>query len=82
MILWFLDIDLISSRAHHIGRSNWTGGWQNTIYTRRRQGMNPSSEEEVITEIAQAMSEDPKLMSDDVDGEVMRRYIIKFMINN
>lgn len=42
---------------------------------RRRRGEGPNTEEEAVDEIAKAMEGDEKLMSDNVDGEIMRRCV-------
>lgn len=47
--------------------------WYNTVMARRRQGVTPTSEEDAVEEIASAMKGDEKFMSDNVDGELMRR---------
>ncbi|RXG52933.1 Transmembrane channel-like protein 5 [Armadillidium vulgare] len=66
-------VELLTAKAHEIGHAHWQGGWQNTVLKKRCKGWSPRSEEEEVKEIAQAMEEDSRLMTDDVDGEVQRR---------
>ncbi|KAB7502423.1 hypothetical protein Anas_07201, partial [Armadillidium nasatum] len=65
-------VELLTAKAHEIGHANWQGGWQNTVLKKRCKGWSPRSEEEEVKEIAQAMEEDSRLMTDDVDGAVQR----------
>lgn len=67
--------ELLSSHAFHHGRECRPSAWYNTVMARRRRGEGPNTEEEAVDEIAQAMESDEKLMSDNVDGEIMRRCV-------
>lgn len=54
--------------------SDWRpSAWYNTVQTQRRKGYSPQTEEEAVDEITDAMEGDEKLMSDNMDGEIMRR---------
>lgn len=72
--------ELLSSHVFHHGRECRPSAWYNTVMARRRKGQGPNTEEEVVDEIADAMEGDEKLMSDDVDGEIMRREALRDLI--
>lgn len=65
--------ELLSSNVFHHGRECRPSAWYNTVMARRRRGEGPNTEEEAVDEIAEAMEGDERLMSDNVDGEIMRR---------
>lgn len=71
--LCFLTGELLSSHTLHYGSDYRPSAWFNTVMARRRKGVTPNTEEEAVDEIADAMEGDEKLMSDDVNGEIMRR---------
>lgn len=64
----------------HHGRECRPSAWYNTVMARRRRGQGPNTEEEVVDEIADAMEGDERLMSDNVDGEIMRREALRDLI--
>ena len=70
--------ELLGTVAHHYGHADRPDAWQNTVLRRRKQGLAPKDEQEALIEIADAMASDERLMTDDVDGEVRRRYILSF----
>ena len=65
--------EFLSSHVFHHGRECRPSAWYNTVMARRRKGHGPNTEDEVVDEIADAMEGDERLMSDNVDGEIMRR---------
>lgn len=69
----YLPGEYLGSHSHHYGSSCRPSAWYNTVIARRRRGVTPHTEEEAVDEITEAMEGDEKLMSDDVDGEIMRR---------
>nr|XP_027227573.1 transmembrane channel-like protein 7 [Penaeus vannamei] len=69
--------EYLGSHSHHYGSSCRPSAWFNTVIARRRRGVTPHTEEEAVDEIAEAMEGDEKLMSDDVDGEIMRRETVR-----
>lgn len=69
--------ELLSSHTLHYGSDYRPSAWFNTVMARRRKGVSPSTEEEAVNEIADAMEGDEKLMSDDVSGEIMRRETLR-----
>lgn len=72
---YLLPGELLSSHAFHHGRECRPTAWYNTVMARRRRGEGPNTEDEVVDEITEAMEGDERLMSDNVDGEIMRRYV-------
>ncbi|XP_047493059.1 transmembrane channel-like protein 7 isoform X1 [Penaeus chinensis] len=69
--------EYLGSHSHHYGSSCRPSAWFNTVIARRRRGVTPHTEEETVDEITEAMEGDEKLMSDDVDGEIMRRETVR-----
>lgn len=69
--------EYLGSHSHHYGSSCRPSAWFNTVIARRRRGVTPHTEEEAVDEITEAMEGDEKLMSDDVDGEIMRRETVR-----
>lgn len=72
--------ELLSSHIFHHGRECRPSAWYNTVMAHRRRGQGPNTEEEVVDEIADAMEGDERLMSDNVDGEIMRREALRDLI--
>ncbi|KAG0720403.1 Transmembrane channel-like protein 7 [Chionoecetes opilio] len=72
--------ELLSSHVFHHGRECRPSAWYNTVMARRRKGQGPNTEDEVVDEIAEAMVGDEKLMSSNVDGEIMRREAMRDLI--
>uniref|UniRef100_A0A0P4W4G5 TMC domain-containing protein n=1 Tax=Scylla olivacea TaxID=85551 RepID=A0A0P4W4G5_SCYOL len=72
--------ELLSSHMFHQGRECRPSAWYNTVMAHRRRGQGPNTEEEVVDEIADAMEGDERLMSDNVDGEIMRREALRDLI--
>lgn len=72
--------ELLSSNVFHHGRECRPSAWYNTVMARRRRGEGPNTEEEAVDEIAEAMEGDERLMSDNVDGEIMRREALRDLI--
>lgn len=70
-------LDFMGSHLQHYGADRRPSAWYNTVMARRRQGVSPQTEEEAVIEITEAMGGDEKLMSDDVDGKIMRREALR-----
>ncbi|KAK3865086.1 hypothetical protein Pcinc_029276 [Petrolisthes cinctipes] len=69
--------DLGGGRTLHHTCERRPSAWYNTVMARRRQGVTPASEEDAVEEIANAMKGDVKFMTDNVDGELMRRETLR-----
>nr|XP_045612104.1 transmembrane channel-like protein 7 isoform X2 [Procambarus clarkii] len=69
--------ELLGSHTLHYGSDHRQSAWFNTLMDRRRRGVSPNTEDEIVDELADAMEGDEKLMSDNVDGEIMRREALR-----
>ncbi|XP_053655423.1 transmembrane channel-like protein 7 isoform X2 [Cherax quadricarinatus] len=69
--------ELLSSHTLHYGSEHRQSAWFNTVMARRRRGVSPNTEDEAVEELADAMEGDEKLMSENVDGEIMRREVLR-----
>lgn len=70
-------VDFLGSHLQHYGADQRPSAWFNTVIARRRKGVAPQTEEEAVDEITEAMGGDEKLMSDDIDGKMMRREALR-----